>query len=63
MVLLHGINDNIIIPYPFYLDVYQNEAKMRALKRDKYFLELEQNKTKQSKGGARFSVNIWNKIK
>ena len=27
MMLLHDINDNILIPYPSYLGVYQDKAK------------------------------------
>ena len=27
MLLIHDINDNIIIPHPYYLVVYQDEAK------------------------------------
>ena len=44
MVLLRDINDNIIIPHLYYSSVYQYEAKMRALTRDKYFLGRNQNK-------------------
>ena len=37
MVLLHGINDNILIPNLYYLGVYQDETKkLIALQRDKY---------------------------
>ena len=48
-MLLIGINDNIIIPRPYYLGVYQDEAKMRALQRNKCFLGLETNQKKLSK--------------
>ena len=34
-MLLHGINDNILIPNLSYLGVYQDEEK-RAIQRDKY---------------------------
>ena len=43
MVLLHGINDNIIIPHPSYSGVYQDEEKMRSLIRDKYVFGIEPN--------------------
>ena len=35
-MLLHGVNDNILIYCPSYLSVYQDESKKRALRRDKY---------------------------
>ena len=45
MLLLHGINDNILIPKLSYLGVYQDEEKMKAPQRDKYtFWGLEPNK-------------------
>ena len=44
IVLLHGINDNIIIPHPYYSGVYEYKAKMRSLQRDKCFFGLEPNK-------------------
>ena len=34
-MLFHDINNNILIYHSTYLGVYQNEAKMRALPRDK----------------------------
>ena len=43
-MLLRGINYTILIYHPSYSGVYQNEAKMRALQRDKYFSGLEPNK-------------------
>ena len=46
MVLLHVINDNIIILRPYYWGVYQDESKMRVLMRDKYF--LGRNETKKT---------------
>ena len=39
---LCGINYDILISYPSYSDVYQYEAKMRALQRGNIF-ELEPN--------------------
>ena len=30
MMLIHGINYNIIFSYPSYLDVYQHEAKHKS---------------------------------
>ena len=41
-MLLHGINDNIVVYHLSYTGVYQDEAKMRALQRDKYFLVWNQ---------------------
>ena len=35
-MLIDGKNDNIITPHPSYLGVYQDEAKIRVLTRDKY---------------------------
>ena len=35
MMLLHGMNDNILISNPSYLCVYQDEAQVRDLQRDK----------------------------
>ena len=34
-MLLHGINENIPISHPSYLCVYQDEAQVKALQRDK----------------------------
>ena len=34
---IHGINDNILIPHPYYLGVYKYEGKMRGLHIDIYF--------------------------
>ena len=42
-MLLHSITDNILISHPSYSGVYQYEAKMRSLQRDKFVFELEQN--------------------
>ena len=45
MVLLHGINDNIMIPHPSYSGVYQDKAKKtRSLQRDEYSFGSETNK-------------------
>ena len=35
-MLLHGINDNILIPHLYYSGVYQDKEKMRAIQRDKH---------------------------
>ena len=32
MMILHGINDNILIPHLFYLDVYQDFKKWELYK-------------------------------
>ena len=52
MMLLHVINDIIIISRSSYSGVYQDEAKIRALQRDKYFL-LKELKT----SGTHFAGN------
>ena len=44
MVLLYGINDNIIIPHPSYLGVYQYEKKIITLTRYKYIFGSEKRK-------------------
>ena len=36
MMFLHYINDNILISRPSCLSVYQDEAKMRDLKKDNF---------------------------
>ena len=36
MMLIHGKNDNILIPRLSYLGVYQDEAKTITLQRDEY---------------------------
>ena len=43
-MILRGMNDNILIPHPSYLGVYQDKVKMRALQREKYFLGWNQTK-------------------
>ena len=44
MVLIHSINDNILIPFLSYSGVYWDEAKKtRDLGIDKYVLGLEPN--------------------
>ena len=35
VIILHDINDSIVISYPYYSVVYQDEAKMVSLQRDK----------------------------
>ena len=45
-MLLNDINDNIIIPHPYYSGVYQDESKNRAPTRDKYLFESEPNPKK-----------------
>ena len=35
MMLLRGINENILISHLYYLGVYQDEAQVKALQRDK----------------------------
>ena len=62
MVLLHGINNNIIIPRPSYFGVYQDEAKIRVLQGDKYFWGWDQTKKCSQNSGACLPVNIENKI-
>ena len=42
-MLLYVMNVNIRIYHPSQSRVYQDEAKMRALQRDKYFWGLEPN--------------------
>ena len=60
-MLLHGINDNILITHLSYSGMYQDEANMRALQRDKYFFGLEPNPPKNlQNGGARLSINVEN---
>ena len=59
MVPFHGINDNITIPHPSYLVVYQDEAKNISQQRDREVFGSEPNQKKTDKtSGARFSVNI-----
>ena len=58
MVLLHVIDDNIIILRPYYWSVYQDESKMRVLRRDKYFLGW--NETKKTDIRAMYvSLSTW----
>ena len=60
-MLLCGINDNVIISHPSYLGVYQYEAKMGALQRDRYFLGWYQTK-KTDKTVVHVTdeiINIW----
>ena len=57
-MLLHGIDYNILIYYPSYSGVYQDEENKRALQRDKYFLGLEPNQENWQNCGKRLSINI-----
>ena len=41
MILLHGINNNILITHIYYLGVYRDYAKMRALQMQKYKFWVE----------------------
>ena len=60
-MLLHGMNDDIIIPHPYYWGVYQYEAKtIRALQNDKYIFGLEPKQKNWENDGALFSINIGN---
>ena len=58
MIFIHGIDNNILNSGARFLRVYQEESKMRALPRDKYFGGLKPNQNNLENGGARFSVNI-----
>ena len=53
-MLLHGINYNILIYYLSYLGVYQDETKMRALQRNKYFGGVDTNTKKLTKRRCKF---------
>ena len=37
MILIHVINDSILIYQPYYSGVYQDEAKMKAIQGDNLF--------------------------
>ena len=47
MVLLHDINDHILIPHPYYSGVYQDEAKKQELYKEIniFGVGTKQNKT------------------
>ena len=64
-MIICGINYNRIIPHPFYLGVYQDEAnKLELYKVINNIFGLKPNQQENlQNGGARFSVNIGNKIK
>ena len=49
MVPFHGINDNITIPHPSYLVVYQDEAKNISQQRDKEVFGSEPSKKNPTK--------------
>ena len=56
MILLHGINDNILIPHLYYLGVYQDEEKNERLKKDKYVLGVGTKPLKTDKIVVHFSL-------
>ena len=59
MMILCGINNNILISHPSYSSLYQDGAKMRALQRDKYFFGVgTKPKIKLTNGGACLYVDI-----
>ena len=60
-MLLHGINDNIIVPRPYYWGVYQYEAKKLELhKMTGIYLDWNQTKKNWQNDDALFSINIGN---
>ena len=59
MIILYGINDNILIPNLYYLGVYQDESKIRAIQRNKYFGGLEPNPRKLIKQWCTFLPPHW----
>ena len=61
IVLIHGIDDNIIITNPFYLGVYQDEAKNKSSK--KWFFGVGTKYKKMTKRWWMFLRQHWNFFK
>ena len=61
-MIIHGINDNKLIPHLSYLGVYQNEVKTRELYKEiNIYLGLEPNPPKHwQKDAARLSAKNGN---
>ena len=57
MIVLHGTNDNILIPNMSYLGVYQDEEEKWDLYKVIILFGLEPHQKDRRKGGARFSVD------
>ena len=59
MMIINGINDNILIRHPSYLGVYQYEAKNEISKRDKCFWGVETKPKKLTKQWCTFIHQRW----
>ena len=57
MTLLRDINNKILIYHPYQLGVYHDEAKIRALPRDKYIFWDRKNLENWKNCGAHYSFN------
>ena len=57
MMIIHGINENILITQPSYSALYQDEKKY-IYKYIYIYMGWNQTKTPRQNVGARFSVNI-----
>ena len=58
MMLIQGINDNILIPHLSYLGVFQDEAKkLHLYKEINVFWGLEPNPQKTDKTGVHVSLS------